>query len=103
MKRIIIMAGELALKTFSAGAQETDTDVLRSRASNGDVQAATLLGKYYFDIEKDAKRAEKWIKSAADAGDAEALYYLARIYDESREGKHPNKEVVSILEKSAGL
>ena len=31
------------------------------------------------------------------------MYYLARIYDESREGKHPNKEVVSILEKSAGL
>ncbi len=103
MKRILIMAGVLAVMTFSAGAQETDTDVLRSRASNGDVQAATLLGKYYFDIEKDAKRAEKWIKSAADAGDAEALYYLARIYDESREGKHPNKEVVSILEKSAGL
>ena len=103
MKRILIMAGLLAVMTFSAGAQETDTDVLRSRASNGDVQAATLLGKYYFDIEKDAKRAEKWIKSAADAGDAEALYYLARIYDESREGKHPNKEVVSILEKSAGL
>ena len=102
MKRVLIISGLLAVMTFSAGAQETDTDVLRSRASNGDVQAATLLGKYYFDIEKDAKRAEKWIKSAAEAGDAEALYYLARIYDESREGKHPNKEVVSVLEKSAG-
>ncbi len=102
MKRVLIISGLLAVMTFSAGAQETDTDVLRSRASNGDVQAATLLGKYYFDIEKNAKRAEKWIKSAAEAGDAEALYYLARIYDESREGKHPNKEVVSVLEKSAG-
>ncbi len=103
MKRILIISGILAVMTFSAGAQETDADVLRSRASNGDVHAATLLGKYYFDIEKDVQQAEKWIKSAADAGDAEAMYYLARIYDESREGKHPNKEVVSVLEKSAGL
>ena len=87
---------------FQVIAQDADVDVLRSRALNGDVEASTLLGKYYFDIEKNAKKAEQWVKSAADAGDAEALYYLARIYDESREGKHPNKEVVSVLEKSAG-
>lgn len=102
MKRMLFISGLLAALTFSAVAQETDTDVLRARALNGDVQAATILGKYYFDIEKDVKQAEKWIKAGADAGDAEALYYLARVYDQSREGKHPNKEVVSILEKSAG-
>ncbi len=103
MKHTLTIFAFLMMLTFQATAQETDVDVLRSRASNGDVEAATLLGKYYFDIEKDAKKAEKWIKAAADAGDAEALYYLARIYDDSREGKHPNKEVVAVLEKSAGM
>ena len=39
---------------------------------------------------------------SAGTGNAEALYYLACIYDNSREGKHPNKEIVEILEKSAG-
>ena len=102
MKHTLMTAALLAVLAFSVNAQETDTDVLRARASNGDIQAAALLGKYYYDIEKDPKQAEKWVSVAADAGDAEALYYLARIYDESREGKHPNKEVVAVLEKSAG-
>ena len=74
---------------------------MQARAKNGDVEAATQLGRYYFDIEKDTKRAEPWITAAADAGDAEAQYYLARIYDAGTQGGHPNAEIVSVLEKSA--
>lgn len=73
---------------------------LRARAANGDVAAATDLGKYYQDVKKDVKSAEKWFFAAGNAGDAEAQYRLAKIYDASREGKHPNKEVVAWLEKA---
>ena len=101
MKRGFVFLGAFLLSAFSANAQEVDVDVLRSRANNGDIEAATSLGKYYFDMERDLKRAEVWIKGAADAGSAEAQYYLAKIYDAGTEGKHPNKEIVSVLERSA--
>ncbi|MBR4126261.1 MAG: sel1 repeat family protein [Alphaproteobacteria bacterium] len=102
MKSVLLLFGLLVSTAFSAFAQGVDVDVLQARAKNGDVEAATLLGKYYFDIEKNMKKAETWIKAAADAGDAEAQYYLARIYDADTQGKHPNTEIVSVLEKSAG-
>ena len=79
---------------------ETDPVELRARAANGDVAAAADLGKYYQDVEKDVKKAEKWFYAAGNAGNAEAQYRLAKIYDASREGKHPNKEVVAWLEKA---
>jgi len=101
MKRNLILFGIFILSIFSANAQETDTDVLRARAKNGDIEAAAALGKHYFDMQKDMKQAEIWAKAAADAGNAEAQYYLAKIYDAGTEGKHPNKEIVSVLEKSA--
>ena len=96
-----VLFGTVILFSFPLRAQNVDIDVLQSRAKNGDVEAATSLGKYFFDIEKDPKEAEVWISAAAGAGDAEAQYYLAKIYDEGTEGKHPNKEIVSLLEKSA--
>ena len=96
-----IFCGLFALSAFQARAQGFDLDVLQARARNADVEAAAMLGKYYFDVEKDPKQAEQWAKPAADSGNAEAQYYLAKIYDAGTEGKHPNREIVSILEKSA--
>ena len=101
MKFVLMFFSAMLLSVSCVQAQGIDIDVLQSRAKNGDVEAATLLGKYYFNIEKNMKRAETWIKAAADAGDAEAQYYLAKIYDAGTEGKHPNREIVAVLEKSA--
>ena len=85
-----------------SGAEEFDIDVLQAEAKNGNVESAVRLGKYYFDIEKDAGRAEPWIKAAADAGSAEAQFYLAKIYDAGTRGEHPNAEIAALLEESAG-
>lgn len=101
MKHALIALFLMLGVSFSAYAMDIDPEVLRSRAANGDVDAAVELGKYYKDVRKDVKTAEKWIFAGAQAGDAEAQYLLAKIYDDSREGKHPNKEVVHWLEKSA--
>ena len=101
MKFLSILVGGVFICTGLAQAQEADLALLQDQAKNGKIEAATRLGKYYFDIEKDIKKAETWIKAAADAGDAEAQYYLAKIYDAGTEGKHPNKEIVSILQSSA--
>lgn len=85
----------------AAPAFADDVASLTARAKNGDDAAAMELGRYYYVEKKNAKSAEKWLKQAADAGIADAQYYLARVYDASREGKHPNKEVVAILEKAS--
>ncbi|MBR1778013.1 MAG: sel1 repeat family protein [Alphaproteobacteria bacterium] len=101
MDRKWILCGIFALSVFSANAQDFDLDALKAKANNADVEAAAMLGKYYYDVEKDLNQAEMWAKAAAGAGNAEAQYYLAKIYDAGTEGKHLNKEIVSILEKSA--
>lgn len=101
MKLILKLLGIFVFCCFSASAQEFDLDVLQSRAKNGDVEAASMLGKYYHDIEKDLGKAEIWAKLAAEAGNAEGFYYLAKIYDTDAQRKHSNKEIVSMLEKSA--
>ena len=86
MKFLSILVGGGFICTGLAQAQEADLAFLQDQAKNGKIEAATRLGKYYFDIEKDIKKAETWIKAAADAGDAEAQYYLAKIYDAGTEG-----------------
>ena len=101
MKSALIFFGFFLLSVFPARAQDADVGVLEARAKNGDIEAATALGKHYFEMEKNLGKAELWVKAAADAGNAEAQYYLARIYDASTDGLHPNKEIVSVLEKSA--
>lgn len=101
MRLLLFFWGFFLFPLFSLNAADADTDVLLSRAKNGDVEAAVSLGKYYFDMEKDLRQAELWAKAAADAGNAEAQYYLARIYDADTRGKHPNREIVFVLEKSA--
>lgn len=68
---------------------------------NGDVVAASRLGRYFYDIEKDEVKAAQWIEQAAAAGDAEALYYQALIYDKATDGRHTNTEIVAVLKKSA--
>lgn len=78
-----------------------DVDVLRAKAANGDVEAASSLGRYYYEVKKNDKTAEKWLYAAAQAGNAGAQYYLALVYDAAKEGKHPNKEIVQYLEQSA--
>lgn len=101
MRRVLVALFMVFGMVLPAAAQDVDPDVLRAQASNGDVSAAVELGKYYRNEKKDARAAEKWIFAAAQAGNAEAQYLLAKIYDDSREGKHPNREVVAWLEKSA--
>ena len=101
MRFFLFFWGCFLLPLFPLKAADDDIDVLVSRAKNGDVEAAVALGKHYFDMEKNVKQAEFWAKAAADAGNAEAQYYLARIYDAGTQGKHPNTEIVSVLEKSA--
>lgn len=98
MKRILIavMTMLYAMPSFAA-----DVSLLIARAKNGDDAAAAELGQYYYVEKKNPKSAEKWLKQAADAGIPDAQYQLARVYDASREGKHPNKEVVAILEKAS--
>lgn len=101
MKRFIIALGFFLAFSAPAGAQEVDVVVLRAKAANGDVDSAAALGKYYYQTEKNLKKAEKWLDAGAKAGNAEAQYYLAKVYDDSKGGKHPNKEIVEWLEKSA--
>ena len=101
MKPVFMLLVFFVLSILPIHAQETDINVLQSRAKNGDIESAAALGKHYFEIEKDLAKAETWVKAAADAGNAEAQYYLAEIYDASTAGLHPNKEIVSVLEKSA--
>ena len=100
MNKWLIVASALLLCRPAAAFDET---VAEAQALNGDAQAALQLGRYYRLEKKDPKKAERFFKIAADNHNPEALYHLAKIYDESREGKHPNKEVVAILEQSAGL
>ncbi len=90
-----------ALLLFSSTAAASDADALRARAMNGDVGAASRLGRYFYDIEKDEVKAAQWIEQAAAAGDAEALYYQALIYDKATDGRRPNTEIVAVLKKSA--
>ena len=98
MKKFLIA---LAVLLYSLQASATDVKALSSRAASGDAQAALELGRYYYLEKKNDKAAEKWLNIAAEAKNPEALFYLAKIYDASREGKHPNKEVVAVLEQSA--
>lgn len=90
-----------AVLLFSPAVSASDADALRARAMNGDVAAASRLGQYFYDIEKDDTQAAQWIERAAAAGDAEALYYQALLYDKATEGRHSNAEIVSVLKKSA--
>ena len=90
----------LMLAVSPALAQDADLDVLVARAKNGDADAAGQLGKYLFDIEKNPRSAEKWLKASADAGNVESKYYLARVYDSA--GKRSNAEIVALLQESAG-
>lgn len=98
MKILLFLAFLIVFSPVSA--QETDVDVLTARAKNGDVEASGQLGKYLFDIEKNPRSAEKWLKASADAGNVESKYYLARVYDSA--GKRSNAEIVALLQESAG-
>ena len=99
MKRMLLAC---LMMLYCLPVQAVDTVALTARASNGDALAALELGRYYYLEKKNHKEAEKWLNVAAEENNAEAQYYLARIYDASREGKHPNKEIVAVLEQSAG-
>lgn len=74
---------------------------MKERALGGDIEASSSLGRYYYEIERDDEKALKWIKPASEAGSAEALYFLAEIYDKRIEDRPSNEEIVLLLTKSA--
>lgn len=57
---------------------------LQIAANKGDVDAQSQLGRYYYSgtgIQQDYKQAFKWLYKAAEAGNAEALFYVGRMLD----------------------
>lgn len=88
-------------------AQKSYIDIkeLENRASKQkDVAAQMQLGKLYYDgteVGVDYKKAEKWLKKAAENGESEAKYLLGIIYIEEKQGKNDGKKGIQYLNESA--
>lgn len=76
----------LSVQTQSASASTIGTSAkdLQFLAEGTNTMAQRVLGKRYAmgieDVDQDINKAVFWLQKAADKGDAEAQYYLGKIY-----------------------
>ncbi len=91
---------EGSTKTYQQSAE-----VLIDKAKKGDPQAEYELGLRYesgaWDVNKDNKKALRWITKAANAGNRLAMKTLANIYQHGDLGLHADPEQAAQWEKRA--
>ena len=72
---------------------EEDPGYLEAQANLGNVDAMIRLGRYYYDETDDADEAEYWLKSAADEGNAQAMYLIYKGYRDGKFTDHPGDQM----------
>lgn len=74
-------------------------------ANHGDTDAQLKLSKIYFkggiSLERNEKKALKWLKKSAEKGNTEAQYILGNLYFEGKIVQKNNKIALTWLKKSA--
>lgn len=79
---------------------EKQIDEIYNKATNGDVDSQSKLGRLYYDIE-DYKSSLKWYEMAANNGDLQSQFMSGTMY---KDGKYIDKnceKALTYLEKSA--
>ena len=79
---------------------ENKETILLEKAQNGDAQAMFELGSYYFLLPRcEFEKAIYWYEKALENGNDEAIYWLARVYEELDIQKasklNPNSEFIT--------
>ena len=79
---------------------ENKETILLEKAQNGDAQAIFELGSYYFLLPRcEFEKAIYWYEKALENGNDEAIYWLARVYEELDIQKasklNPNSEFIT--------
>ena len=96
MRQIIFVLFMLLSLTVSA---QTYSKELEQQAKKGDSKAQCDIGKCYLSgngVKSDLKKAKKWLQSAADQGNGEAMYHLAQAAKKEYDGNWQ-----SLMEKAA--
>ena len=64
--------------------EEEDLEELLYWAKEGDENQMYLLGRKYLEEQRDATKAERWLKRASDNGCVYAMYFLYKCYRDKR-------------------
>jgi|GEM_PF-3741166 len=90
---------EKSASMFSMGVEN-----ILKRANEGDVDAQTTLGDYYFNgvmVEKDLNKAISWYQKAADKGNIDAQYNLAACYLKATNIENNEEKALEYFTKAA--
>ncbi|MEY2555666.1 MAG: uncharacterized protein QOF93_810 [Verrucomicrobiota bacterium] len=92
--------------TVRGKVEELDAESLQKAAARGDVNAQVELGVRYLagckGFRLDYDKATEWFRKAAQAGNANAQFYLAFIYKEARGLPEDARKAAELNEKAAG-
>lgn len=102
MRKFLVLVVILLLPSLAA-AEKTFPELLYG-AEQGDRAAMLGAGFAYYlgdGVERDCYEARRWLKSAAEAGEVEALYLLGSMDDEGRCGIAQAESAVEFYRRAA--
>ena len=73
--------------------EEEDLEELLYWAKEGDENQMYLLGRKYLEEQRDATKAERWLKRASDNGCVYAMYFLYKCYRDKRIEDRENEKM----------
>lgn len=105
MKRFIVFIISLVSVTILVQAQQTVNPNLLAAAEGGDVNAQKYVSNGYktgsYGFRKNPSQAFYWMNEAAQQGDAEALYEVAKFYQKGLGVKDDFNESLQYMKKAA--
>lgn len=80
---------------YSRGEYDKAKEYFKEAERNGNTEAKRNLGIYYMQIEGNYERAFSKLSAAADEGDADAMYNLAKMYENGYVDGYSNMEMAN--------
>ena len=102
MKKLVICLLMMVVAAMTASAQlsESQVNILKNAAEQGDAEAQGILGDYYF-MSDDIKQAVNWWKKGAEKGDANSQYRMGLMYESGKGVAKDHKQARYWWEKAA--